>query len=46
MSLFGKEYETSDSVKETLEKLACLWYHVKLKIDLNKARCKLFASFS
>lgn len=42
MSLFGKEYETSDSVKETLEKLVCLLYHVKLKIDLNKARCKLF----
>ena len=42
MTLLGEEDEPSLAVKETLEKLGCSLYQVKLEIDVNEARYKLF----
>ena len=41
MILGGEEYPSA-AVKETLEWLVCLLYQVKLKIDVNEAKYKLF----
>ena len=42
MTLLDEEDEPSVAVKETLERLVCLLCQVKLKIDANDARYKLF----
>ena len=42
ITLLGKEDEPSITVKETLERLICSLYQVKLEIDINEARYKLF----
>ena len=42
MTLLGEEGEPSVAVKETLERVVCSLYQVKLEIDVNEARYKLF----
>ena len=42
MTLLGKEDEPSVAVKETMERLVCSLYQVKLENDVNEARHKLF----
>ena len=41
MTLLGKEDESSVAVKETMERLVCPLYQVKLEIDVNETRYKL-----
>ena len=41
MNLLGEEVEPAVAVKETLERLVCPLYQVRLKIDVNVPRCKL-----
>ena len=42
IALLGEEDEPSVVVKETLERLVASLYEVKLEIDVNEARYKLF----
>ena len=42
MTLLGEEDEPSVVVKETLERLVCSLYLVKIEIDVNWARYKFF----
>ena len=42
MTLLGEEDEPSVAVQETLKRPGCSLYQVKLEIDVNEARYKLF----
>ena len=43
MALLDEEDEPYVAVKDTLERLVCSLYEVKLEIDVNETRYKLFA---